>query len=330
MTDEGFELRDHDVILFGEGERGIAELRDAVVGGGRLRFVSSWQDALEALAAREVAALVVRADSGERALELLLQADGVAPQLERLVVAPSEEGLPLVEAQNRGALEHWIPSPMAEGSLRAALKAALLRHSTAAASRDLVELLRRRHETSERVIDALQDEAHELRRRLSRVAPTDRVTGLYNRRHLVDHWRRECARARRYGLELSLVLLAPRAGRQLAQEELRRVGTFLVLAIRDVDLAGRAGDDRFAVILPHCGKANAEALARRVATRFTQHAEADETLWDSGPWSPSEPDPEGISTVRLEAVAATLGPDGDDPGEVLVVAERGLDRALDS
>lgn len=330
MTDEGFDLRGYEVILFADREEELTALREAATWGGRKQLTSSWPDVLLALADRDVAALVVRADSAERALELLRQADGVAPSLTRVAVTGPEDGLPMLAALNGGGLDHWVPVPVAPGGLTTALKTALLRQATEEASRDLVELLRRRHETSERVIDALQDEAHELRRRVTRMAPTDHVTGMFNRRHLVDHWRRECARARRYGLELSLVMLAPRAGRELAQEELRRIGTFLVLAIRDVDMAGRAGGDRFAVILPHCGRANAEALARRVVQRFVQHAEADETMWDSGPWSAEDGDPDGIASVELVAVAATLGADGDDPGEVLVGIEQALELALGS
>lgn len=328
MTDEGFDLRDFEVVLFAGNEEATAALRDAARWRGRSLTTASWPDVLEALATREVAALVVRADTGRRALELLAEASGVAPRLVRVAVTEPEDGLPLVGARNAGTLEHWVPAPLGGDELRDTLKTALIQHATRAASRDLVELLRRRHETFERVIDSLQEESQELRRRLARVAPTDRVTGLHNRRHLVDHWRRECARARRYGLELSLVMLAPQAGHELAQEELRRIGTFLVLAIRDVDLAGRYADRRFAVILPHCGRANAEALARRLVVRFSQHAEADETLWDSDPWSPSEGSSEGISAVELLAAAATLGPDGEDPGEVLATAERALDQAL--
>jgi diguanylate cyclase (GGDEF)-like protein len=327
MTDQPFDLRNIEVILFAEGQQATAALRDVACWGGRSWFAETFADALQDLESRDVAALVVQAATGARAMELLEQASQVAPGLVRIAVAASEESLPLVAALNSGRLDGWVPTPVTDDTLCQALKTALYRQATESASRDLVELLRRRHETSERVIDALQQESQDLRLKLTRLAPTDRVTGLYNRRHLIDHWRRECARARRYGLELSLVMLAPRAGRELDADQLRRIGSFLVLAIRDVDLAGRFSEDRFVVVLPHCGRSNAEALARRLAARFSEHTEADETMWASGPWSSVGDSAEGVAPVELVVSAATLGTDGDDPGTVLSAVESALEQA---
>lgn len=342
-------LPDLQVALFAPSERGVQELASAAAWDGDTIASSSWAEVLGALRSEKTAAVVVAAAGADECLLLLREATEAAPRAVRLAVCPPEERLPLVRALNAGALENWIPAPLADDELRSALRSALMIRSTEARARELVDLLCRRHEVEHRELDVLREEVAALRQRFDRISPTDRVTGLYNRRHLLDHWRRECARARRYGTRLSIVLLAPVPDEGLHDHDLRRIGSFLVQAIRDVDLAGRAGDDRFAVILPHCDRADAEMLAQRLVARFARGGFADSQPggsggWDpvapaepgaggrraglsidlpSGPWSPVSDVP-AEPALRLKAAVAALGQDGDGPGPVLDAAERAL------
>jgi diguanylate cyclase (GGDEF)-like protein len=139
-----------------------------------------------------------------------------------------------------------------------------------------------------RAIDALADAAerlavelqagherlvtHERFTALSRLALTDPVTGIANRRAGDEALAREVARARRSGAPLSLVLfdidhfknINDRAGHAVGDRVLRGISDILSASQRGSDLAMRWGGEEFLVLLPDVGLAGARAFAERV------------------------------------------------------------------
>jgi len=95
----------------------------------------------------------------------------------------------------------------------------------------------------------------------SRLADTDRVTGLHNSRYFEARLRREIARARRYNRRLSLLVFDLEQG---GGADLVVAGNRIRTAVRATDIASHLGDGRFAVILPEAAEADAERLHRRV------------------------------------------------------------------
>jgi len=299
-------LEQFRVVLFAEDEAELEALAESAGAVLNSISLSRWPDVLRLITTSEVAALVVREGGADAALARLDEATDAAPHLVRVAVVDEDALSDVVAQQNRGLVEHVVPAPVSGGRLEWALRTALVRLSTSQSSKLLVEALRRDRAAARRRVDSLDAEVEEARRRLDRIAPTDSTTGLYNRRHLMDHWRREVARARRYDLPLAIVLLQPTAvGRGLTDDDLRTTGMFLVQAIRDVDFVARAGDDRFAVVLPHCTGEDAALLAGRLVERF----EAEHGL-------------------LLPTGTAALRADGADPTEVHRAAEANLDEAL--
>jgi diguanylate cyclase (GGDEF)-like protein len=113
---------------------------------------------------------------------------------------------------------------------------------------------------------------------LAEQAITDGLTGLFNHRHFMEHLRQEVTTARRYGQELSLMMIDvddfkgfndrfghPQGDRVLVElAELFRHGTRT-----DVDLLARYGGDEFMVILPQARASGPEpTAARNVAERI--------------------------------------------------------------
>jgi diguanylate cyclase (GGDEF)-like protein len=139
-----------------------------------------------------------------------------------------------------------------------------------------------------RAIDALSDAAERLavelqagleRARtqerftaLSRLALTDPVTSLANRRGGEEALAREVARARRSGSPLSLVLfdidhfkhINDQAGHAVGDRVLKGISDILSASQRGSDLAMRWGGEEFLVLLPDVGLAGARAFAERV------------------------------------------------------------------
>ena len=93
-----------------------------------------------------------------------------------------------------------------------------------------------------------------------KLADTDPLTNLRNRRYFSERLRRECARARRYDRGLGLLLFEAERG----LDDLFSAGERIEGAVRSTDIASHLGDGRFAVIMPEAGHADAERLHRRL------------------------------------------------------------------
>lgn len=109
---------------------------------------------------------------------------------------------------------------------------------------------------------------------LQRLATTDELTGLANRRRFQIELEREIASASRYHSPLSLLLLDldnfkainDNYGHSIGDHALRLVAQSIQRRLRAPDLVARLGGDEFAVLLPQTDRAAAESLARRLKT----------------------------------------------------------------
>ncbi|MBC7638215.1 MAG: GGDEF domain-containing protein [Rhodoferax sp.] len=107
---------------------------------------------------------------------------------------------------------------------------------------------------------------------LQRLAATDDLTMIANRRSFHASLDRELARSVRQGEPVSLVLLDldkfkeinDLHGHPAGDEALRNVAAALTVASRDLDTAARYGGEEFAVILPECGTDQCVAIADRL------------------------------------------------------------------
>jgi len=144
--------------------------------------------------------------------------------------------------------------------------------------------MRRWTEDDKRLLQAIADQAAiaivnaRAYTRLAEQAVTDGLTGLFNHRHFKEHLRQEVATARRYGQELSLVMIDvddfkafnDRFGHPQGDRMLLELAAILRHGTRnEVDILARYGGDEFIVILPQT-KANGPAptAARNVAERI--------------------------------------------------------------
>ena len=127
------------------------------------------------------------------------------------------------------------------------------------------------------ILDALQkarSSAEERHRQddHARFAFIDSLTGLHNRRYLDDALERECNRAKRYGSEISCLMIDLDGfkqvndvyGHQQGDALLREVATVLGASLRETDTAARYGGDEFCLLLPETSHKQAMQLAERL------------------------------------------------------------------
>ncbi len=116
--------------------------------------------------------------------------------------------------------------------------------------------------------------------KLLRLAATDGLTGLANRRAFFGALEREIARSARHGSPLSLAILDvdrfkevnDRYGHDAGDEVLRELARLLLRGIRKEDFLGRIGGEEFGVLLPETMGDLAFAAAERLRRLVGQHA----------------------------------------------------------
>ncbi len=150
---------------------------------------------------------------------------------------------------------------------------------------------------------------HEL---VSQQAVTDDLTGLSNTRRFRDILQKEAARAKRFGHELSLLMLDLDDFKQIndsfghlqGDEVLRRVARSLDVESRGFDEPCRWGGEEFAIALPETDEAGALDVAERVRRRI--EAQVVERLNGQGTLTVTAS--VGVATARggIEGVEALI------------------------
>ncbi|HYP22469.1 MAG TPA: sensor domain-containing diguanylate cyclase, partial [Actinomycetota bacterium] len=151
-----------------------------------------------------------------------------------------------------------------------------------------------------------------LLQQVQRLAETDGLTGLANRRTFETTLERELSRAARSGEPVTLVMvdvdhfkkLNDTHGHQTGDEVLKLVAGELASACRDFDTAARYGGEEFAVILPSCS--SSESLV--VGERLRESIAAIETVTD----------------VTASAGVATFPVHASDPEGLIKAADEAL------
>jgi diguanylate cyclase (GGDEF)-like protein/PAS domain S-box-containing protein/putative nucleotidyltransferase with HDIG domain len=150
-------------------------------------------------------------------------------------------------------------------------------------------------------------------RRLTALAITDGLTGLYNHRAFQEEFAHEFERTKRNNTPLSILLLDvdkfktynDMFGHPQGDEVLKTVAKILQEVARDTDYICRYGGEEFVIILPNIGAQGAIITAERFRAAIEQH-----------PWT--------LRPVTASLGIATLDADQTAAQELIVQADKAL------
>lgn len=128
-------------------------------------------------------------------------------------------------------------------------------------------------------IKQLQDDLKRSNELLHELSITDFLTGLYNRRHLIESLSREILRADRKNGELSLIVMDidhfkavnDCYGHQQGDHVLQIVSTILKNELRNYDIAARFGGEEFVAVIPDVAADEAMLVAERIRLAVQNH-----------------------------------------------------------
>lgn len=155
-----------------------------------------------------------------------------------------------------------------------------------------------------------------------RLAATDPLTGLANRRAFQERLEEEMRRARRYDRPLSLImadldyfkLYNDTHGHPAGDLVLQDLAALLRANVRETDLVARYGGEEFVILLPETSRVGARAVAEKVRDAVENH-----------PFPHRQTQPGGQLTISLGV--ATFPEDIDKPEALIHCADKALYRA---
>ncbi|OLC15376.1 MAG: hypothetical protein AUH29_07985 [Candidatus Rokubacteria bacterium 13_1_40CM_69_27] len=156
------------------------------------------------------------------------------------------------------------------------------------------------------------------REELQRLSITDGLTGLYNRRHLMETLAAELDRARKLEYRVSVLMIDVDNFKRYNDSEghlagdaiLVRVASLLKGAIREADYGARYGGDEFLVLLRKTGPDEAVPVAERL------QADVAHAMESAGP-----------NPVTVSVGVASFPTHGDNPEAVIASADAALYQA---
>ncbi len=162
-----------------------------------------------------------------------------------------------------------------------------------------------------------------LMRRIARMAETDSLTGMLNRRHVLEMGQRMMQRCRRDGRPCAMLMLDvdrfkeinDRHGHLAGDKALRAIAYALGSCLRPGDQIGRYGGEEFAMILPGADAREAGVVAERLRAAVAQ-LKPD--------WAP------GAEPLTVSGGIAISTGEFEDFNELIVRADRALYRAKDA
>jgi diguanylate cyclase len=268
-------------LLVVDDEPYILPTLAALLAGAYEVITADSADAAEAVFARRPVDLILTDQKMPRrtGVQLLEWVRQNSPHTVRLLMTGYAELEDAVEAINRGHIYHYLLKPWHTEELLQVLRNAAEKFQLERSREQLLEELKGLNQELERRVAErtreLSEANHQLQQRtreLERLALTDPLTGLFNRRAMDELARFELKRHARYPSPLSIGLIDVDHFKRVnteylhtgGDEVLKGLARLLAGSLREVDSVGRMGGEEFLVIARETGEDGAAHLAERI------------------------------------------------------------------
>ncbi len=219
---------------------------------------------------------------GMKGVELLEEVHKRSPGTTKILWT-GQAGLDaVVAAINRAGLNRYIPKPWDEPDLRLTVESLLKTFRLRRQNEQLVDDLIRKNAELEASKSGLEHKVRErtaeledANRRLSQLAVTDGLTGLYNHRYLHEQLQQSVERGQRDGSSVAMLMIDvdhfkkynDRHGHPAGDEALRMVARVISEERRQIDVVARYGGEEFAVLLHGTTRQAAGEVAEKIRER---------------------------------------------------------------
>ncbi len=229
--------------------------------------------ALDALAKENFAVLVSDHNMpGMLGTELLAKASLIKPKTTRVLLTAYTETNILLDAINRAEIYRYLTKPWENAELLSVVTQAAERHHLLSENERLVTELKRLNEGLEKTVQERTADLTEANERLAKLAMTDPLTKILNRRAFFARFAEEVERSRRYSRALVVAMIDvdrfkefnDMEGHLRGDEALKRIAATLQSSLRKTDLLGRYGGEEFIVVMPETGLAPATETCERL------------------------------------------------------------------
>lgn len=275
----------HYNVLAVDDEPGILNSLRRVFHGEQFKFYSavSGKEALELLQGLTDVAVII---SDQRmpqmnGAEFLKKAGPLAPDAIKIMLTAYSDFESTINAVNEGGATHFLLKPWNEDQLLNTVRTAIDFYDAK------LQNLRKQMiiQTQNRQLAKNLQEIAEKNAALERLATTDPLTSLHNRRSLSDTLDAELLRMQRYGGNLSLLLfdidhfksVNDTWGHDAGDAVLRTVAAVTSKFLRNTDFASRFGGEEFVLLL----RETDQSAALMAANRLRQLIEEAATRMDS-------------------------------------------------
>lgn len=128
-------------------------------------------------------------------------------------------------------------------------------------------------------LSAANNALRETNAELHQISITDGLTGLYNRKHIMEVFDGEIAQSKRYGHHLAALMLDidyfkeinDSYGHQVGDTVMRQLAESINASVRNGDFVGRYGGEEFLAILYECNLETATITAERIRKNIANH-----------------------------------------------------------
>lgn len=229
--------------------------------------------ALDTLAKEEFAVLIT--DHNMPAMlgtELAAKAAVVKPLTTRILLTAYTDTNILLDAINRAEIYRYLTKPWENAELLSVVSQAAERYHLLTENQRLIGELRQLNEGLEKTVEERTAELRAANERLSKLAMTDPLTKILNRRAFFARFTEEVERCRRYSHAMVVAMIDvdrfkefnDMEGHLRGDEALKRIAATLQSSLRKTDILGRYGGEEFIVVMPETNLPNATETCERL------------------------------------------------------------------